>query len=63
MVNKKVAGVMAVAILGLLLYVGIYVGGVTLSTGIMTVALFLGLGLTLTLFVLIILITRGKTED
>ncbi|CCG07696.1 hypothetical protein [Pararhodospirillum photometricum] len=63
MVTGKLLGILAVALTGLLLYVGVYVLGVTVSSVILYGAQFLGLGLCVLLFVLIILVTRGKVEN
>jgi hypothetical protein len=62
-VTGKLLGILAIAVVGLLFYLSIFVVGSTIAPAFMTVMGFAGLALTALLFVVILAVTNAKTDD
>jgi uncharacterized transporter YbjL len=62
-VTGKLVGILAIAVVGLLFYLSIYVVGITVAPAFMTVMAYAGLLLTALLFVVILAVTNAKTDD
>ncbi|WP_413205253.1 hypothetical protein [Rhodospirillum sp. A1_3_36] len=62
-VTGKLLGILAIAVVGLLFYLSIYVVGSTVAPAFMTIMGFAGLALTVLLFMVILAVTNAKTDD
>jgi uncharacterized transporter YbjL len=62
-VTGKLVGILAIAVVGLLFYLSIYVVGTTVAPAFMTVMAYAGLLLTVLLFVIVLAVTNAKTDD
>lgn len=62
-VTAKTLGSLGVALLGLIVYVGIFLGLAVFKIGFFGLSLYLGLALTALLFVVMLLITNAKDEE
>ncbi|MCF8478859.1 MAG: hypothetical protein K9H25_00365 [Rhodospirillum sp.] len=61
-VTGKLLGILAIAVVGLLFYLSIYVVGITVAPTFLTIMGFAGLALTALLFVIILAVTNAKTD-
>jgi len=61
-VTAKTLGVVLVGLVGLLVYVGVYVSGATGIVTVATIASYIGLFLTATMLLVVIALCMGRTD-
>lgn len=62
-VTGKTLGTVLVGLVGLLVYLAVYLGGVYGIAAITTTAIYAGLALTATMLVVVMLLTLGRVGD
>ncbi len=61
--TAKTLGSLGIALVGLIVYLGIFVGYVVFKINFFGLAIYLGLALTIALFVIVLLLTSAKEAD
>ena len=61
--TAKTLGSLVIALIGLVVYLGIFIGCAVFKIGAFGMALYLGLALTAALFVVVLMLTSAKEID